>query len=1206
MIQALTLFALVAIAIFCIEIVQCQIAYTYTDPVLTVKNLPYPAFTNTDTNIQFYQANFGPNFINNTQGYSFTGRVVTNYGGDGCTNWQPQAADGRPWNGTIAFVSRPGCSAILKVKMAEAVGVAAVVIVNCNTGPPSFCVAGRAVINALARSWSAFTSVTIPCAIISFEEGDPIVQVLSRNPQINITCSIPATGPLIDPSGNIRKALVTVAKAFVTVASDVMVGSMTTQDWATSTLDPCTMINKPFQFTCRAGRFTRFDNGFRPITGNIPSSFNDIPGLEMINLSSSAVTGVVPDIRNCTDLLALVTIKTPGITGMYKSVKTLQKLVSFAISGCSFTNIPTDFSELSNLAIFWVNRNYLSYVPPLNSFKLYSYDVSYNNIEAPVGNFSNSPLLSIINLSFNKFFSNDVTRSFENLQSLTSINLASNNISGNLPYFTNCIRLQTISVDFNQFQGAIPSTWNIPTHCSNNVSNLCSQDFECGPNSVCQSLLQVSASNNRLIGPIKFGSTSVTDLDLSFNEIEPTSTLWGNDRLASFWHIFKTQFPPTLVNINLQNNKLIGPWDQSGYAGIINKLGKINVANNQITILPTDLWGVTGVAPFRIIDASNNNLTGSIPIPTSSTLNTVEKLIFVGNPNLKSGTTSFPTWVQPSTTFVKVAGSPYVCPTLIGTGGLILELIVDPVFFSYAQCQCDRGFYQSPPNCLNIPSVVQMNSSVSFTDRTYGASRLMSGVDISWVLNPQSAYVPKAFNVYITIIRALFNEFTDMIEIYEGDESLTGTRIASFRGVDPIPTDKLSTNGPNTWTVLNSKATLVFRSKKLFGQHFEANYSISYICPKNYLFFDSTSKCQELFIPHSSIQITIYTVVSMFLLLLVTITYVIIKKRNSLIIRSSSFPFCLSMLIFMILLGLGSYFYAVYPDQGGYVCHIRPWLTACPLVGILSALLVKVDRIRRIFSSKELVVQAITNSQLAKTMAIMLSCEVALLLALSVSGLSTAKYELGTGSTNNQLVMICTDKGFQYQTWLIIQMIYIAAFLLVAVVIAWSVRKVPSAFNEAPSIASSLLSLTVLLIILIPLNFMVDDNPTALMLIRGLGQILVTIVLALFFFGPKLYLIIEGKDNDKSLSSIGSNSSNSSTTSASSASVNGTSSTNDDVIVLLMKSIKSTMEAVLQNSYDCNDLKCNVDNFERSYKSKNTNQICITVQQMIDMINSKS
>lgn len=168
-----------------------------------------------------------------------------------------------------------------------------------------------------------------------------------------------------------------------------------------------------------------------------------------------------------------------------------------------------------------VSRNYLTTIPSLQSKRLYWIDVSYNKIAAPLQNFSGNAQLFSINLAYNQFYSTNAVDLFNGLPKLNNINLASNNISGPVPLFADSYDIQIIMLDSNKFTGGLPSSWNIPMHCSNNNSILCSNDCDCGVNQRCQSLLQVSASNNMLIGPFNFVSTSLTDLDLSNNQIDP-------------------------------------------------------------------------------------------------------------------------------------------------------------------------------------------------------------------------------------------------------------------------------------------------------------------------------------------------------------------------------------------------------------------------------------------------------------------------------------------------------------------------------------------------------------------------------------------------------------------------------------------------------------------------------------------------------------
>lgn len=1220
---------------------NCQYHYTYVDPILQLSNLPIsPNFPNGISNIQYFQASFGPNFINNTDSYKFKGRVVIANGAlEGCNKYPNSTRDNKPWNGTIVFVYRNVCGYFLKAAPAQNAGAAAVFVVNCSPGPPTYCSTGRTLMNAVITTYpeSSNQPPLIPMGLISYDDGSPIINLLQMDPSLNITLTLSGTDKLIDPTGEIRKGLASIATSIPTrgtgTTADKMNGAMLSQDWAQLDLslaqnDICTMKNKPYQFMCREGKVTRYENGARPSPGFITPDINKLVDLEMFCLDKGGASGTVPDLKNLTNLKSLVLSSNTGINNLPSSIGVLQNLKVFAVNSCSLTALPQDISMLPNIEVFWIQSNKLTILPAVDVKQMRWIDVSNNNIASPLLNFSNSPFLFTINFSSNKVLSQNASMLFQNLPMLSTISLAKNLLYGPLPLFEGCPRLQVINVNDNQFTGAIPTSWNIPKHCTNNISLSCSQDFDCGKDQFCQSVLQVSAARNKITGPFNFSATTVTDLDLSSNLMDYNTPVWlSKDRggyldlsITNLINFIKSLIPATMVNLNLAANKLSGPWDTAGYSNYLNSLQILNISQNGLTGLPSDMWGVDNLAGvFRVFDASFNNLSGALPVVKTNKIY-VDLVKLDGNPFLNclppfdpitraNCNSALPSWVASVDPMLIISGQPYTCPTLKATGDLKLQLILDPILYKHTGCICQRGYYGAAPNCLDIPSTVTTNTSNGITDNSFGSQRLMPGVDISWVLSSLELdrNALRAYIIRVTLNRANFNQFSDILEIYEGDQSLNGVRVSSTRGTDPDPIDNIPSFASNAIVVLNKRATLVFRSKKLSGLHFTANFSVSYSCPESFQYDPLSEKCQNLFVINAGIQTAIFAIISVFMILLLFITSVIIKKRNSLIIRSSSVPFCLSMLVFMIALGVGSYFYAVYPDQGNYVCNIRPWLTAGPLVGILSALLVKVDRIRRIFTSKELVVQAITNTQLAQTMGVMLGAELALLIGFSASDMSKSVFKVGSGYTNNKLVAMCTSTDSAngadaFNTWLIIQFIYIAAFLLVAVAIAWSVRKVPSAFNEAPSIASSLLSLAVLLIILIPLNYMVDDNPNALMLIRGLGQILVTSVLALFFFGPKLYLILEGKDNDKTLSSMGSSKSSNSSSASSSGPI-ASESNNDQYTLLMIKALKKAVENMMAGSKDTSDLSSARQNFAASYKAKSSNQIVDIIQDIEGLLN---
>jgi len=411
-----------------------------------------------------------------------------------------------------------------------------------------------------------------------------------------------------------------------------------------------------------------------------------------------------------------------------------------------------------------------------------------------------------------------------------------------------------------------------------------------------------------------------------------------------------------------------------------------------------------------------------------------------------------------------------------------------------------------------------------------------------------------------------------------------------------------------TVEVLNSFSSINFQSKKTMGNHFTLNYTLNFDCPAGYYYFENvdksfmlSSKCEKLFELNTGIQAAVYAVSALFSILLITITAIVVQKRNSLIIKSSSFPFCFVMLLFMTILSASGIFYAISSKQLKEVCHLRAWFTAFPLTGILSALLVKADRIRKIFGSKDLVVQAISNTQLAKTMSLMILGQTAILVWFSAAKISENVITLGSGSTSNQIVYSCTDSS---SGWIGVQFAYIAVFLFAGVIEAWGVRKVPSAFNEGPHIASTLLSLTVLLIILIPVQFMVSDNPDALVVIRGIGQTLVSTVMTFFLFGPKLYYILEGRENDKTMSSIGSSKSNSSGSFSASntTSNNSTPSASLASFEVLIKSISTTLSEYKQGYKNISSIENALKNFQSSLKNNEGQAIISSVKDVMSCL----
>lgn len=106
-----------------------------------------------------------------------------------------------------------------------------------------------------------------------------------------------------------------------------------------------------------------------------------------------------------------------------------------------------------------------------------------------------------------------------------------------------------------------------------------------------------------------------------------------------------------------------------------------------------------------------------------------------------------------------------------------------------------------------------------------------------------------------------------------------------------------------------------------------------------------------------------------------------------------------------------------------------------------------------------------------------------MLAVLSGVPLSKALDAQGSGSTVGLLVPTCSyESGFF--VWFGIEVALLAAITLWGLVLAISSRNVPSAFNESTHILMCLFVLALSGIILLPIDFLVQNSPTATTLLR--------------------------------------------------------------------------------------------------------------------------
>lgn len=278
--------------------------------------------------------------------------------------------------------------------------------------------------------------------------------------------------------------------------------------------------------------------------------------------------------------------------------------------------------------------------------------------------------------------------------------------------------------------------------------------------------------------------------------------------------------------------------------------------------------------------------------------------------------------------------------------------------------------------------------------------------------------------------------------------------------------------------------------------------------------------------PSSGLQIAVYALAGVVTFIALVVLLIMFVHRNKVVVRSSNVTFCILMLLFCAVMASTSVFYALVPDEH-YICQLRIWFTSLTLVGILASLFVKVHQIHTVFNSTKLRVTNLPTSKLLLYLAGMLGIQVILLIAMSAGQLTQSVLVEGTGSARNQNLWACsavtlhkdashsTDEAFTI--WLAFQFAYVFAFVVWGAYLAVKVKDVPVAFSESAHMLHCIFAMLVFLVLIVPLQFILDDNPNALILLRGIGQVVASLTFVLAVFGPKLYLIFTGQGDNKAL-----------------------------------------------------------------------------------------
>ncbi|KAM3395568.1 hypothetical protein P3S68_004574 [Capsicum galapagoense] len=385
------------------------------------------------------------------------------------------------------------------------------------------------------------------------------------------------------------------------------------------------------------------------ISGNIPSWFWDqLPGLNFLNLSYNDMVGTIPDLSRKSALLRidLASNKFSGPIPQLPANVTTVDLSRNTFSG-TISFVCDNFDSLGYL------------------------DLSDNLLYGELPNCWMFKSLTHLNLA-NNSFSGRIPNAMRSSKMLEMLHLRKNHLTGELPQsLENCQRLAFIDVSENALSGEIPA-WIGNSLSDIIVVILRSNNFSGSiPSSICRlTKLQIlDLSQNKLSGTIPKcinNLAAMTEEESTTQQIKSwyfqvddegdvTMNTSYDESAFLMWKGREFEYSRILglvKTIDLSSNSLVGeiPAEITSLVGLLGlNLSRNNLTGNipmkigqlrAINFLDLSINGLSGKIPtsfsqlshLGVLNLSYNNLSGRIPLDTQ--LQTFNSTSYIGNTGL--------------------------------------------------------------------------------------------------------------------------------------------------------------------------------------------------------------------------------------------------------------------------------------------------------------------------------------------------------------------------------------------------------------------------------------------------------------------------------------------------------------------------------------------------------------------------------------------
>lgn len=349
--------------------------------------------------------------------------------------------------------------------------------------------------------------------------------------------------------------------------------------------------------------------------GPIPADLHKLGSLEALDLSANSLNGSIPDVLGNLSRLQSLNLAFNYLTGPIPlSFGTLEALEDLLLSQNLLQGyIPQAVGNLSNLKIISAYQNSLSGpMPQLNWESLRWVNLASNNLSGEIpGNMCASGQLEVLILT-NNSFNGTLPASLGSCHALTTLRVGDNSFSGEIPDGVGKLEsLIYFVADQNNLTGPIPAGMS---GCKNlTLLNLADNSLS---GSIPEELGNVSTlqelhlSKNSFFGGIPQGLSLcklLSVLDLSENNLVGGIPL-------DLCNISK------LVYLRLQGNSLTGEIPIS--IGDCQQLLELQLGDNGFSgTIPSTIGSLTNLQV--LLNLSANHLTGTIP----DTIGTLSKLV---------------------------------------------------------------------------------------------------------------------------------------------------------------------------------------------------------------------------------------------------------------------------------------------------------------------------------------------------------------------------------------------------------------------------------------------------------------------------------------------------------------------------------------------------------------------------------------------------